>query len=83
MTFHTALMKRMAAFIEARDPFGDYISENDIAALETEAERLRAENERLRDNIVQQSRKYEADMKVMQLALNREIEARRALEPKP
>ena len=41
------------------------------------------EIERLRAEIVQQCRKYETDMRTMQDALNREIEARRALEPKP
>jgi hypothetical protein len=45
-------------------------------------EKLIAEVERLKAMLHQKMRQYDEDMQTMQRALNREIEARRALEGK-
>jgi len=47
---------------------------------EAEIERLTKERDFARDAVVQKCRQYDEDMQTMQAALNREIEARRALE---
>lgn len=51
-----------------------------LARMSAEISRLKAEIERLRAVLYGKCRQYDDDMRTMQNALNREIEARRALE---
>ena len=53
-----------------------------VDELETENAEMRAEVGRLREALAQKCQQYDTDMETMRLALNREIEARRALEGK-
>jgi len=71
--------EQLRAEIERRDAAGADLS-GQVMALQVEVERLTKERDFARDAVVQKRRQYDEDMQTMQAALNREIEARRALE---
>jgi len=73
--------EQLRAEIERRDAAGADLS-GQVMALQVEVERLTKERDFARDAVVQKCRQYDEDMQTMQAALNREIEARRALEGK-